>query len=98
MAKVSEVLRSTDSGYALWCPGCEEMHVLPSSWKFNGNLESPSYTPSFKHEGIQRIFVNGKWTGEWRRDTGGNTIPYVCHYVLTDGRLNFCGDCTHPLA
>ncbi len=32
-----------------WCPACEEMHPLPDTWAFNGNLEVPSFTPSFKH-------------------------------------------------
>lgn len=33
--------------YEHYCPGCEGLHPLPSQWKFNGNLESPSFTPSF---------------------------------------------------
>lgn len=74
------------------------MHVLPDTWSFNGNLESPSFTPSFSHSGVQRIYQNGVWTGEWIRDLNGNLVNYVCHYVVTDGMLNFCGDCTHPLS
>jgi hypothetical protein len=73
------------------------MHTLPDGWSFNGNLEKPTFTPSFKHEGLQRVFVNGNWTGEWKRDASGNTIPYICHYILTDGQLQFQGDCTHGL-
>jgi hypothetical protein len=85
-------------GFAHWCPGCEEMHKLPDGWAFDGNLEKPTFTPSFKHEGIQRFFVDGKWTGDWKRDANGSTIPYICHYILTAGVLNFCGDSTHNLA
>jgi len=80
-----------------WCPGCEEIHILPDRWSFDGNLESPTFQPSFKHDDVQRVFADGKWTGEWKRDANGNTIRYVCHYVLTAGVLNFCGDCTHAL-
>jgi len=76
MSQVSSVLRRVEGGFAHWCPGCEELHRLPDSWTFDGNLESPTFTPSFKHE--------------WRE--------HVCHYVLTSGVLNFCGDCTHALA
>jgi hypothetical protein len=97
MGQVSSKLRRYEGGYLHWCPGCEESHPLPDGWKFNGNLEAPSFQPSFKHEGWQRVFEDGKWTGEWKRDAAGNTVPYVCHYILTDGVLNFCGDCTHPL-
>jgi hypothetical protein len=74
------------------------MHQLPDSWKFDGNLEAPTFTPSFKHDGIKRIFVDGKWTGEWVRDAEGNSVPFTCHYILTSGQLNFCGDSTHSLA
>lgn len=72
--------------------------MLPDSWAFDGNLESPTFNPSFKHSGIQRVFVDGRWTGEWVRDAEGHTVPYTCHYILTNGILNYCGDSTHSLA
>ncbi len=95
MAQVSSKLRRGQGGYFHWCPACEEMHILPDSWTFDGNLEQPTFIPSFKHEGMQIVKVDGKWTGEWVRDTNGNTVPFVCHYVLTSGKLQFCDDCTH---
>jgi|HubBroStandDraft_2_1064218.scaffolds.fasta_scaffold387948_1 hypothetical protein len=98
MNQVTSKLRRAEGVYHHWCPGCNEMHSLPDSWTFNGNLESPSFSPSFKHDFLRREFKDGKWTGQWLRDGNGNTIPYCCHYVLTDGRLNFCDDCTHPLS
>jgi hypothetical protein len=98
MGKLNNILRNVETGYAHWCPGCLEMHVLPNSWNFNGNIDKPTFTPSFKHGGIKRVFQDGKWTGEWELDVHGNSIPYVCHYILTDGILNFCGDCTHGLS
>lgn len=97
MSQMSSTLRKVAGGYAHWCPGCNEMHIMPDSWQFNGNLNSPSFIPSFKHEGLRRTFVNGNWTGEWVRDSSGNTMPYICHYILTNGQLQFQGDCTHVL-
>jgi len=73
------------------------MHKLPDGWVFDGNLESPTFSPSFRHSANQRIFADGKWTGEWKRDASGNPIPFTCHYILTAGVLNFCSDCTHAL-
>lgn len=73
------------------------MHALPDKWKFNGNLESPTFTPSFKHSGMWQVRVAGKWTGAWVRDGAGKPVPFVCHYVLTDGVLSFCDDCSHAL-
>lgn len=98
MGQVSKTLRRGVEGYFHWCPGCEETHRLPDSWTFDGNLEKPTFRPSFKHEGRKRIWKDGKWTGEWERDASGNTVPFICHYILTAGTLNFCSDSTHGLA
>ena len=97
MGQVSSKLRRVQGGYSHWCPGCEEIHILPDGWRFDGNLESPTFMPSFKHSGIRREFSGGEWTGNWIRDASGNTIPRICHYILTSGVLNFCGDSTHDL-
>lgn len=98
MSQVSVKLRRASGAYTHWCPACEEMHQLPDSWNFDGNLEFPTFTPSFKHRGMQTVKVNGKWNGEWVLDAAGNPIPRVCHYILTAGVLNFCADCTHSMA
>ncbi len=82
MGQVSAVLRRLDGGYGHWCPGCKEMHRIPDSWAFDGNLEVPTFTPS--------VHISANYTEEW----GG---PYCCHYFLTAGQLHFCGDCTHEL-
>ena len=95
MAQVSSKLRSGQGGLFHWCPACEEMHILPDSWAFDRNFESPTFHPSFKHEGMQIVKVDGKWTGEWVRDANGDTVPFVCHYNLIEGKLQFCDDCTH---
>lgn len=98
MGQVNNILRRGEGCYFHWCPACQEMHPLPDNWTFNGKPESPTFTPSFKQSGVQRIFIDGKWTGEWKRDARGNVIPFICHYVLTDGILNFCSDCSHSMA
>jgi uncharacterized protein DUF6527 len=98
MGQVSSTLRRFTGGYAHWCPGCNEVHTLPDSWKFDGNLESPTFHPSFLHTMIRREFKDGNWTGEWLRDSEGKTIPAVCHYTLTSGQLHFHADSTHALA
>lgn len=81
------VLRSNIEEPGIWCPGCNEMHVLPwkrGGWTFNGNTEKPTFTPSFRITG-------GSGSGD-RAPEG------VCHFILTDGILHFCGDSTHALA
>ena len=103
MNQVSRFLRRGEGRYYHWCPACLEMHQLPDSWTFNGDLSKPTFQPSFKHTGLMRNKdANGKWIGEgrdaWLYDAEGKPIPEVCHYILTDGILNFCGDCTHAFA
>lgn len=98
MSQVSSRLRRAVGAYAHWCPGCEEMHPLPDAgWTFDGNLEAPTFTPSFKHTGLETEKVEGRWTGNWVRDAAGNPRPVCCHYTLTAGQLHFHEDCTHAL-
>ena len=99
MGQVSKYLRKTTRGHAHWCPACKMIHALPDGWTFNGNVDRPTYSPSFKHSHMHTVRdENGKWLGGWLRDDKGNPIPEVCHYFLTDGVLHFCGDCTHAMA
>lgn len=69
------------------CPGCDDYHSVvvesPTGWGWNGDLERPTFTPS--------ILV--------RMDFTGDRIPSkICHSFVTDGRIQFLGDCTHELA
>lgn len=51
MGALSPILRSIEGGYvAFWCPGCDSVHAIPvegpRAWGYNGNPESPTFTPS----------------------------------------------------
>lgn len=84
-----------------WCPGCNEMHVVrvpphPHAWGFNGNGDAPTFTPSVLVNGHRRMTDD-----ERARAMKGETItlqPTVCHSFVTDGFIQFLGDCTHRLA
>jgi hypothetical protein len=85
--RLSRVLATAEEG-SLWfeCPGCEMVHRImhrpgpEPRWGWNGNLESPTFTPS--------VLVRYSWSDGDR----------VCHSFVTDGRIQFLGDCTHALA
>lgn len=32
--------------YWFYCPGCKYGHVFDTRWKFNGDLEKPTFSPS----------------------------------------------------
>lgn len=48
--QVSKKMRRGQSGYFWFCPGCNEMHPLPDGWTFDGNVEMPTFSPSFLHD------------------------------------------------
>ena len=86
------------------CPGCKEYHtfscngrIWPSSgatWNFNGDLESPTITPSLNIGWGKNDDPN--WQEPDGEDAGPNWSGR-CHSVITNGQISFCGDCTHPL-
>jgi len=54
-------------------------------WQWNGSLEKPTISPSVKH------YHNG-----YPKEEGCDAVPaFCCHYIITDGVIAFCGDCTH---
>lgn len=95
MSQISPKLRKAEGGYSHYCPGCDEMHYIAverplangAQWTFNGDVNSPSFTPSV-HIRTGRAVLEG-----FVPEPGDP--PEVCHYILTDGVLNYCGDTTH---
>ena len=86
-------------GYTLYCPGCNDFHTVrtvgPGQWGFNGSIESPTFTPSLKVTGTVPLTDD-----EATRIMAGEKIeptPFVCHSHITDGNIQFLGDCTHDL-
>lgn len=90
MNQVSAVLRRGEGRYFHWCPACEKMHPLPDSWVFDGDVDKPTFTPSFK-QGFTH------WTGgvDVRGVGQGERQELTCHYILTAGKINFCSDSWH---
>ena len=84
---------------AINCPGCKCMHhiytVMPTSggakWGFNGDFEKPTFTPSL-------LIRTGKYIpGHESFDDEGYNLSSICHSFITDGKIQFLGDCTHEL-
>lgn len=103
-------LRSVEGGGLMfWCPGCDETHVVfvgagdGPRWGYNGNPEKPTFTPSV-------LIKSGHFASSHRPDDPcwcnyearfGRKPHFkckVCHSFITDGRIQFLGDCTHALA
>lgn len=93
MSAISRKLRSVEGGRVMfWCPGCDGAHRVGVGqgpgprWGYNGNADAPTFTPSV-------LFTyNGP-------DAGIDGTPTaVCHFFVTNGRIQFLNDCTHTLA
>lgn len=106
MSAFGSKLRKGEGGAILFrCPGCNTGHQVVVGdghgprWGFNGSGDAPTFTPSVLVRGKQtERDANGDWTGEWVRGADGQPVPFVCHSFVTDGRIQFLGDCTHSLA
>lgn len=97
MAQISKKLRSWEHaeqrGVQFFCPGCGSAHTITTSaggWVWNGDAERPTFTPSVlvTHEAKPDASEEFK---EWR-------TARTCHSFVTDGNIQFLGDCTHALA
>jgi hypothetical protein len=86
-----KIKKQTVDYYHFYCPGCNALHSYAvsddgSQWQFNGNLDSPTFTPSL---------LNTKPV----KDEKGNVIfKTSCHLFVTNGKIIYCGDCTHALS
>lgn len=95
MSKLSSVLRQATGGVIMfWCPGCDSAHGLrigtpsggkgPAAWTYNGDPVKPTFRPS--------VLVTMP-----DPDRPGVNLE-VCHSYVTEGRIQFLGDCTHQYA
>lgn len=67
-----------------WCTACDEPHQDGGKWQFNGDLESPTFSPSFL---LSRP-----------ANPDANQAAYICHSFVRDGRIEYLSDCTHDYA
>lgn len=83
MKKVEE-FHDQDGNFHAWghfCPGCEMHHSFDKRWKFNGDVENPTFSPS--------MLVRYTW--------GEKNEQRRCHYFLKKGKIQYLSDCTHEL-
>lgn len=107
MGQLSAVLRkATDGLLMFWCPGCDGAHGITTGeggghrWGWNGDADKPTFTPSIL---VRSETCDPPVTGENHEVFKSNPWPQtkvetVCHSFVTDGHIQFLGDCTHALA
>lgn len=76
--------------FLFYCPGCNCAHIIPTEcsfkgpiWNFDGNMESPTFTPSL------RTF--------YTHPNSKEKIT-TCHLTITNGKIQYCADSPHALA
>lgn len=103
MAKVREYAQGGHQMWEFYCPGCGHNHHYTTKnlgmghpiWVFNGDVESPTFTPSLLN----------KWgrdaDPEWKEPEGAQPSHKwsgTCHLYVTNGQIRYLTDCTHHLA
>lgn len=98
---MAKLLIEDGGRYSFHCPGCGHPHVYFTDkahskivWKFNGNLDKPSFTPSLMNKWGKN--ADPKWIEPNEPSTTGWSGQ--CHLWITDGIINYAKDSTHHLA
>lgn len=68
-------------GYSFVCPGCSWRHVF---WTDSPHYPKWLFNGCLEKPSFTPSLLN--WNDSMR-----------CHVVVTDGVINFCGDCSHVL-
>lgn len=85
------------------CPGCgflHQVHVAGTGvpvWGWNGSMESPTLTPSILVTGVKQL-TDEQHETYVKTGVLPEAEPLRCHSFVTEGRIQFLGDCTHALA
>ena len=85
--------------YRFKCPAGHEHFINTKKpngqgaiWNFNGDTENPTFSPSINEKTGYFVDPNTKGDEDWLRDNS-----YHCHFIITNGHIYFCSDCSHSL-
>ena len=87
--------KASDGILIFYCQGCKQCHGVNDRWKFNGDFENPTLSPSILIRGTKRITDE-----EHERIMNGEKVDpkkFVCHSFVENGKIRFLNDCTHEL-
>ena len=84
------------------CPACKQCHTIDDKWTYSGTDEKPTVRASVKAMYVKvpenpEKDKNGKYIlGSDGRILGAKDM--ICHLFITDGAIQYLGDCTHEMA
>lgn len=103
MGAISSRLRNVAGGLVFWCPGCDGAHIVRVGdgpgprWGWDGSVERPTFTPSILVTGVAAL-TDAEHDAYMRGEGLPPCRPLRCHSFVTDGQIQFGGDCTHAMA
>lgn len=96
----TKVFEMPDGGQSahIFCPACNCTHALKlkvpqtngAMWNFDGNVQNPTFVPSLNVK-------TGSYAVPSFIDPEG-LLPTICHSIIKNGQIEYCGDCTHKFA
>lgn len=99
--------QAEDGSLWFFCRSCDAPHSLNVGagtgprWGYNSNAEAPTFTPSVlvQHDQWEPPATTLDIAEKIRIGEIKQTkVAKVCHSFVTDGRIQYLGDCTHGLA
>ena len=93
---ITTKIRALGKTHYFWCPGCNRAHAIDEKWKYNGNSDKPTISPSILVRGTVDLTED-----ECRRIINREKVipkPLICHSFVREGNIQFLPDCTHALA
>ncbi len=81
--------------YKFWCPGCDSAHAVRDAWTVNTGTATIS--PSVLVYS-NKTFIDSTLEGDALTAPENISETPQCHSFVTDGCIQFLGDCTHSLA
>lgn len=113
LSKILRSSESPNGGQSLtfMCPGCHDYHSVNVGtgpgprWTYNDNPEKPTFQPSVLVRTGHYCNPDEKpgncacdFQQRYPDEEPWNWPCTRCHSFVTDGRIQFLGDCTHALA
>lgn len=83
MSDGAKMLRGR-GGWFHWCPGCLLMHCMPHDWKFNGDVDHPTFEGSFKHRFVRH---GGESTCHYTVTAGIIVFGADCSHALASEKM-----------
>lgn len=94
-------LEIKDNCISFRCPGCDSYHTINQGWKWNGSHDRPTFTPSILEKSGHYARPGEPCWCTYNAEYPDNPSSFkchICHSFVTDGKIQFLGDCTHEKA